>query len=72
MHDTRKIIKGKLYRWRSTQLLVLARTGERMDANPDSDFYKEYVFKGRIIASEDKEEVGKLDYFAASGGWRDA
>ena len=71
MDDYTKIIKGNLYRWRDTELIVLARSTERLDVDPDSDFYREYVFKGRVVQSDKPEEIGTLDYFAAAGGWEE-
>ncbi len=70
--DYKQITKGKLYQWRSTGLVVLARSGDRLCVDPDSDFYREYVFKGRIVGSDHTEEIGTLTMFAAAGGWEDA
>ena len=61
-----KIIKGKVYQWQD-KLLVLALTTESFDVDPNSDTYKEYTFKGRILHSDKADEYLSVDFFIADG-----
>ena len=69
-----KILKGKLYTWTiGAPLTVLALTGEYMDTDPDSNTYREYVFKGRVVQDVSSVlDTGSVDVFIAEcweDGW---
>ena len=70
--DYRPIERGQMYRWRDTDLIVLARCEEELCVDADDEMYREYVFKGRILSSDNpKDVIGSIDRFVASGGWEE-